>query len=150
MRNDRPWSAGVNRRGLFWALCFTARRILAAALLAASIVYAGISNRRSAREWFDSGLAKKGQTQQQKNDCEDTLHGTGLLSLRHSLTICKLSRCSRRIPDATVLSSKRFRNSDSIEKNQRASAYSETLMESSSSRTRRLISSRAKRNFSMG
>jgi len=81
MRNDQPWSAGVNRRGLFCALCFTARRILAAALLAASIVYAGISHRRSAREWFYSGLAKKGQTQQQKNDCEDTLHGTGLLSV---------------------------------------------------------------------
>jgi hypothetical protein len=79
MRNDRPWSAGVNRRGLFCALCLTARRILAAALLAASIVCAGISHRRSAREWFDSGLAKKGQTQQQKNDCEDTLHGTDLL-----------------------------------------------------------------------
>ena len=70
----------MNRRGLFCALCPTATRILAAALLAASIVYAGISHRRSAGEWFYSGLAKKGQTQQQKNDCEDTLHGTGILS----------------------------------------------------------------------
>src|SRR5271166_6252522 len=80
MRNDQPRSGGVNRRGFFCALCLTATRILAAALLAASIVYAGISHRRPAREWFYSGLAKKGQTQQQKNDCEDTLRGAGFSS----------------------------------------------------------------------
>src|SRR5208282_2923711 len=80
MHIDQPWSAGVNRRGSFCALCLTATRILAATLLAASIVYAGISHRRSAREWFYTGLAKKGQTQQQKSDCEDTPHGTSPLS----------------------------------------------------------------------
>src|SRR6476659_3407410 len=63
----------MDRSRFFCALCMTARRTRAATLLAASITYSGISHRRSTREWFYSGLAQKGQTQQQ-SDCEDTLH----------------------------------------------------------------------------
>ena len=53
-----------------------ARGVLAAALLAPRITGAGIRHRRTARKWIYPSLTQKGQTQQQKSDGEEALHGT--------------------------------------------------------------------------
>jgi hypothetical protein len=86
----------MNRRGFLLTLCLTAGRSFAAAFLAPRIAGAGICCRCTARERLYSGLAQKGQTQQQKSDCEEALHEqASSVWLRHSLAKCKLCRFSR-------------------------------------------------------
>jgi hypothetical protein len=89
----------MNRRGFLRTLCLTAGRSFAAALLAPRIACAGICRRCTTRERLYSGLAQKGQTQQQKSDCEKALHEqANSVSFTSSLAKCKLCRFLAAMP----------------------------------------------------
>jgi hypothetical protein len=99
IQTDEPCALASNRAGFLGALRLTAGRIFAATLLATRFANVGNCRPSTTREWLYTGLAQKGQTQQQKSDCDEALHGKSklLFPLRHSFSMCKLSRNAGRI-----------------------------------------------------